>query len=313
MSKQKLRKNLTAACLATVMAISGNSLVSGAAQALPNGGIVNIGGVNYLVDAQGERYSGWFIDTDGTWYYFNESDKTMKTGWHYDEEDRHYYYLNLSDGKMVTGWQVINGSEYYFQPIRNMGNYYFDAEQGEWLYSMNGNLPYGAMYQNTITPDGSYVDANGVKMVSANNSAGNAGNVDTANVNTAGQQSLSGSIDYQEYVGEYTLENNYSLQSASSLWLTIAKIENNKIWASVHAGAGSLSGEAYGEVKGSAIENGKFTIVLDDIMPPMMGPKNEQPYSIEFTFSSDKIIDAKVSQCIYEILAELEGKLWFVD
>lgn len=311
MSKQKLRNNLTAVCLTSVMVISGNSLAFGAAQALPNGSIVNIGGVNYLTDAQGERYSGWFMDTDGSWYYFNPSDKSMKTGWHHDEEDGYWYYLNPSDGKMADGWRTIDGKDYFFQPVRNMGNYYFSSEQERWLYELNSYFPYGAMYRNTFTPDGSSVDDNGAKVTAISNSVGNEGN--TSNTSAQGQGSLSGSIDYRGCVGEYTLENNDYLQSGSSLWLTITKIEDNRIWASVQAGAGSSSGEAYGEVKGEKIENGKFTIVLDDILPLMLGPQNVQPYSIEFTFSADKTINAKVSQCIYEILAEYEGKLCFID
>lgn len=308
MSKQKLRKNLTAACLTAAIAISGNSPIFGAAQALPNGSIVNVGGVNYLTDAQGERYSGWFMDTNGSWYYFSPLDKSMKTGWHHDEEDGYWYYLNPSDGRMVDGWQVIDGKEYFFQPVRNMGNYYFSSEQERWLYELNSNLPYGAMYRNTFTPDGSSVDDNGVKVTTGNNLVGN-----EQNASPAGQDNTSGYTAYQDYVGEYTLENNYYPQIGSSLWLTITKVEDNKIWASAQAGAGTSSGEAYGEVKGAKIENGKFTIVLDDILPPMFGPQNVQPYSIEFTFSADKTINAKASQCIYEILAEYQGKLCFIE
>ncbi len=304
MRKLKLRKSMKAAWITAAMTLAGSSLAFGAAQALPNGTIVNVGGVNYLTDPQGERYSGWFIDAGENWYYFNESDKAMKTGWHHDSEDGYWYYLNPADGKMMDGWQTIDGKEYFFQPVRNMGNYFFNNEQEKWLYSLNSNLPYGAMYRSAITPDGLSVDENGVKVTTMNNLAGN--------VPVGGQGSLSGYITYEEYVGEYTLENNYSSQSGSSLWLTITKIENDKVWANVQAGAGSLSGEAYGEVKGGKIENGKFTIVLDSILPPMSGSQRVQPYSIEFTFSTDKTINAKANQCIYDTLKDYEGKLCYI-
>lgn len=171
MRKAQLGKRLTAAGLTAVMALSGSSLVFGATQALPNGSIVNVGGVNYLTDAQGERYSGWFIDADENWYYFNDADKAMKTGWHHDSEDGFWYYLNPSDGKMADGWQTIDGKEYFFQPVRNMGNYYFNSEQEKWLYSLNSNVPYGAMYTSTVTPDGSTVDATGAKVTGGSETA----------------------------------------------------------------------------------------------------------------------------------------------
>ncbi|MCI8453062.1 MAG: hypothetical protein HFE84_00385 [Lachnospiraceae bacterium] len=49
-----------------------------------------MGGVNYLADPQRERYSGWFLDLDQGWYYFNGSDKSMKTSWRHDEENGYW-------------------------------------------------------------------------------------------------------------------------------------------------------------------------------------------------------------------------------
>lgn len=120
--------------------------------------------MKHLIGPEGVSYSGWFIDSDENWYYFNESDKAMKTGWHHDTEDGYWYYLNPSDGKMSVGWQTIDGKEYYFQPVRNAGNYYFSNEQERWLYSLNSNVPYGAMYVSTTTPDGQTVDGTGAKV-----------------------------------------------------------------------------------------------------------------------------------------------------
>ncbi len=171
MRKLRLRKSMKAAWITAAMTLAGSSLAFGAAQALPNGTIVNVGGVNYLTDPQGERYSGWFIDAGENWYYFNESDKAMKTGWHHDSEDGYWYYLNPADGKMVDGWQTIDGKEYFFQPVRNMGNYFFNSEQEKWLYSLNSNVPYGAMYRSTVTPDGSTVDETGAKVTGSSQTA----------------------------------------------------------------------------------------------------------------------------------------------
>ena len=168
MIKKKLVKRLLIASIPVVMALSSGSLVYADTQALPNGTITNQNGVKYLTDSTGEKYSGWFIDSKEDWYYFNESDKTMKTGWHHDDKDGYWYYLNLSDGKMVTGWQTIEGKEYFFQPVRDMGNYQFSNEQEKWLYSVNSKVPYGAMYINTTTPDGFKVDSTGAKVVVEN-------------------------------------------------------------------------------------------------------------------------------------------------
>lgn len=45
----------------------------------------------------GKMKAGWFLDTDGNWYYLNESH-------------------NGAYGCMLTGWQDIGGKRYYFRP-----------------------------------------------------------------------------------------------------------------------------------------------------------------------------------------------------
>ena len=110
------------------------------------------------------------MNANEDWYYFNESDKKLKTGWHHDGADGYWYYLDPSNGKMMTGWQTIDGKEYFFQPVRNVGNYYFSSDREKWLYSLNSNVPYGAMYTATTTPDGSAVDETGVKVTGAGSS-----------------------------------------------------------------------------------------------------------------------------------------------
>lgn len=66
----------------------------------------------------------------------NESG-AMLTGWLW--LNNVWYYTDPS-GAMLTGWQYINGKWYYLDP---------------------GN---GAMYANTITPDGYQVDASGARI-----------------------------------------------------------------------------------------------------------------------------------------------------
>lgn len=164
MRNKEVVKRLMTFLLSSTMIFAVGSSAYANTQALPNGTINTQNGAKYLTDSKGNKYSGWFIDSKEDWYYFNESDKTMKTGWHHDNKDGYWYYLNQSDGKMVTGWQTIEGKEYFFQPVRDMGNYHFNNEQEKWLYSVNSKVPYGAMYVNTTTPDGSKVDSTGVKV-----------------------------------------------------------------------------------------------------------------------------------------------------
>ncbi len=90
-----------------------------------NQGLGNAGW--YRFDAEGKLVTGWFLDTDGHWYYLNPvSDGDL--------------------GKMVTGWQWIadpSGREYC---------YYFYQDVG---------APFGSMAANTVTPDGFQVNDQG--------------------------------------------------------------------------------------------------------------------------------------------------------
>lgn len=178
MSSKKLAKKVLITTLSASMVLPFGSAVYANTQALPNGMIITENGVEYLKDSNGEKYSGWFFDSNDEWYYFNETNKTMKKGWHHDDKDGYWYYLNSSNGKMATGWQKIDGKEYFFQPVRDMGNYHFNNEQEKWLYSMNSKVPYGAMYVSTTTPDGFKVDGSGAKV--AEETAAQSGNTNAS-------------------------------------------------------------------------------------------------------------------------------------
>ncbi len=94
-------------------------------------------GKRYLLDMYGVMITG-FQMVNGETYYFN-SVGAMQTGWLLKEGK--YYFLN-SDGTMVHGWVNTrwDGEDNW---------YYFD--------------PYtGVMWTNSYTPDGWYVNAEGV-------------------------------------------------------------------------------------------------------------------------------------------------------
>ena len=77
---------------------------------------------------------------NGKWWAFNETGYA-KTGWLRDDDYGGWFYMDLEHG-MQTGWVLLDGAWYYFNP------------------SSDGKR--GIMYAGQRTPDGYYVDKNGV-------------------------------------------------------------------------------------------------------------------------------------------------------
>ncbi len=77
----------------------------------------------------------------------------MKVSWHTDSDDGHTYYLEPETGKLARGWKQINNQWYYFNTDTT----------GNWNYNANNKeKPFGAMYKNEQTPDGYYVNGDGI-------------------------------------------------------------------------------------------------------------------------------------------------------
>lgn len=127
----------------------------------------------YYFDRSGSMVTGW-IEVDDTWYYMNSNGK-MATGWL--QRNGNWYYLK-SSGAMVTGWYRVDGTWYYFAGSGAMktgwvmtgGKWYFLKDsgamatgwlqwKGDWYYL---NTPNGDMAVDTKTPDGYYVNADGI-------------------------------------------------------------------------------------------------------------------------------------------------------
>ncbi len=89
----------------------------------------------------------------------------------------------------------------------------------------------GAMYVNTVTPDGIKVDSNGQKI----------------NENV---------INAKRYIGTYRTESGHAIGGSQEFTITIQKIEDNKIWGAFSWG-GDSSGCGYGEWNGAPIINNK--------------------------------------------------------
>ena len=77
---------------------------------------------------------------NGNWWAFDESGY-IKTGWMRDEDYGGWFYLD-PEHSMLTGWVLIDGKWYYFHPFS-------DGRKG-------------ILYVGRLTPDGYYVDGNGV-------------------------------------------------------------------------------------------------------------------------------------------------------
>ena len=77
---------------------------------------------------------------NGKWWAFDEAGYA-KTGWLRDEDYGGWFYMDLERG-MQTGWVLLDGAWYYFNP--------------------NSDGKRGIMYAGQRTPDGYYVDKNGV-------------------------------------------------------------------------------------------------------------------------------------------------------
>ena len=77
---------------------------------------------------------------NGKWWAFDETGYA-KTGWLRDEDYGGWFYMDLEHG-MQTGWVLLDGVWYYFNPIS-------DGKRG-------------IMYAGQRTPDGYYVEKNGV-------------------------------------------------------------------------------------------------------------------------------------------------------
>ena len=115
------------------------------------------GGEWYHMGADGLMDRGWHYQKEtGSWYYLRENG-AMKKGW--IQLSGIWYYLGTADGRMAVGWQSIGEKWYYLNPAEPVPA--TDPVTGQTVQSTEGQLPYGAMYQNRKTPDGFMTGADG--------------------------------------------------------------------------------------------------------------------------------------------------------
>lgn len=128
----------------------------------------------YFMDDKGVMFNQTWLHQGGSWYAFKSSGAMISADWLYDNGS--WYYLKDS-GSMVTGWLNDGGTWYYLKDsgsmatgwVKDKGSWYYLKDSGAmatgWIKD-NGKWYYlassGNMLSNTRTPDGYYVDANGV-------------------------------------------------------------------------------------------------------------------------------------------------------
>lgn len=118
------------------------------------------GGEWYHMGADSLMDRGWHYQKEtGSWYYLRENG-AMKKGW--IQLSGIWYYLGTADGRMAVGWQSIGEKWYYLNPAEPVPA--TDPVTGQTVQSTEGQLPYGAMYQNRKTPDGFMTGADGAWM-----------------------------------------------------------------------------------------------------------------------------------------------------
>ena len=164
-------------------------------------GFTTIDQNTYYFNASGKMATGW-IQIDGTYYFFNASGIMKTSSWQGN------YYLN-SEGKMLVnaftpdGYYVGSDGAYYTNRwILNDGKYYYTNGLGfvvknTWIgeYYLGSD---GVMYTNAFTPDGYYVNKDGVYLRNQK-------------ITVDGKDyylNASGTIAKNQWVGDYFIDMN---------------------------------------------------------------------------------------------------------
>ena len=122
-----------------------------------------VNGLRYAFGADGYLKSGWIYDYQMMNWYCMSVDSGMRTGWYGDPQDGCIYYLDLATGQISVGWKQIENKWYYFNAVSGLPTWVYDETAGSWRYdAASRRKPYGAMYYDETTPDGYFVNSDGV-------------------------------------------------------------------------------------------------------------------------------------------------------
>lgn len=100
----------------------------------------------------------WYSVGTNLWYYIDDNLKP-KRGWY--EEDGRWFYLNPDTYLLSLGWKVIDGKYYYFATESVEADFVFDKVSGAFVPNGKDKI-LGQMYTDEYTPDGRYVNSQGV-------------------------------------------------------------------------------------------------------------------------------------------------------
>ncbi len=121
----------------------------------------------YHVNEDSKLDYDWFLgDEVRIWFMLNnkpgEKFGAALRGWYSEPMDEKKYFFDPTTTKMLTGWQKIDNKWYYFT-TKNEGQTYFGSNRTKWKYDpLRAGKPYGSMYKSEYTPDGFWVNENGV-------------------------------------------------------------------------------------------------------------------------------------------------------
>ena len=107
-----------------------------------------------ITDDNKKVIKGWYEDK-GKWYYLDEENGTMKTGW-FKDKDNNWYYLDEINGDMKTGWIQLKGIWYYLEPSSNgyKGKCYIDCtatiEGKTYTFNKDGHMLENSLVSNEL-------------------------------------------------------------------------------------------------------------------------------------------------------------------
>ena len=97
----------------------------------------------------------WKRDNMG-WWFVNDAGNYYKSSW--QNISGKWYYFD-AEGYMLTSWRFINNNWYYLHDDGHMNIGWLLTENTHKWYYFDAN---GAMWYNATTPDGYYVNNDGV-------------------------------------------------------------------------------------------------------------------------------------------------------
>jgi len=122
---------------------------------------IQVAADNEMALANSKKYNPqgrWYSDTYGIRFLYSDNTSPYHSWIQFD--DKWYYFL--SDGYMALGWLQLDNNWYYFNETENSGEmvtgWVLDKSNENWYYLNND----GALLTSAFTPDGCYVDNNGI-------------------------------------------------------------------------------------------------------------------------------------------------------